>query len=228
MAQLKEHCTNADKVEKVIINDCDISVVVTPSPDERIYIRYLQKAGVSYEIQENDATLTVKKVKKWYAHLSLASLHKEQLMVFLPEQDYESILIKTTNGSINVESVFVKENVKLLTGNGNVTATLVKAGNDIIIKSRNGKIDMSSLSAQSRIVAKTANGKIAFEGCDAQRLFQCHTSNEDITGRMPLSAENYAIYSQTTNGKNNLPSEQEGPDKTMNMETSNGNIDVKF
>ncbi len=228
MAQLKEHITNADTIEKIVIDDADTNIVIAPSQDDRIYIRYVQKAGTSYQITEEDGALRIQKDKKWYAVLSAATLRTNQLMVFLPEKEYQMLQAKTTNGDIHADGVFVRENVKLLTGNGEISATLIKAGEDIVLKSRNGKIEMSSLSAESRIVAKTSNDAISFEGCDAGRLFQCHTTNGNVTGRMPESMEHYAIYSQTTNGHNNLPTEQEGPEKTIDIETGNGDIKVTF
>jgi hypothetical protein len=54
------------------------------------------------------------------------------------------------------------------------------------------------------------------------------TSNNDVKGSITGNPADYSIITGTSNGKNNLPEKTDGGEKSIYINTSNGNIYIDF
>lgn len=132
----------------------------------------------------------------------------------------------TTNGGLSANDVETKKSLSLHTTNGGTSANHCHAKEDFTLHTTNGGIAVNHCSAGCEMNIHTTNGGLAFAGLDAGAII-LRTSNSRINGSVKGPQSQWKIDSHTTNGKNSLPSRQEGQ-KPLNVHTTNGNIHVTF
>jgi P pilus assembly chaperone PapD len=108
---------------------------------------------------------------------------------------------------MNLEKVTSRQDIKAVTSNGKITAEGVSASQSLTLKTSNGGIRVSNLDSAA---------------------ISLITSNAGIKGSLPGKMADYTVKSATSNGKNNLPNERAGGEKTLNVKTSNANISLEF
>lgn len=117
----------------------------------------------------------------------------------------DSLLLKTSNSAIKTEHC-TANTINAVTANGKNTAEHITA--DVIsLTSSNGAVSLGNTTAND-ITLKT--------------------SNAHVTAILPGSIADYRIESKTVNGKSSLPSHKAKGEKSLNVTTSNGKIDVVF
>ena len=117
----------------------------------------------------------------------------------------DSLLLNTSNSAIRTEHC-TANTIDAVTSNGKNTAEHITAA-VISLTSGNGRVDLQNVSA----------GDITLK-----------TSNAAITATLPGSIADYRIESRTVNGKSSLPTHKAKGEKSLNVTTSNGKIDVVF
>lgn len=130
----------------------------------------------------------------------------------------------TTNGSITVNSV-ASDHTELHTTNGSITLNSI-ASPTINASTSNGTVHLSSIAGSSLNVS-TSNGTVDFRSISVSGTVIFHSSNGKIVGTLAGKMSDYAITSNTSNAKNNLPNGTSGEIK-LDVSTSNGRIDVHF
>ncbi|MGN1466878.1 MAG: DUF4097 family beta strand repeat-containing protein [Ruminococcus sp.] len=161
------------------------------------------------------------KVKSLSAHTSNGSID------FGFVQAGEDIKVITSNGSVNIQDTQAKGTVDIKTSNASVTLGSSSFEN-LSAKSSNGKIQLLNVKAENEIYAETSNGKIDIERISAEKSITLKTSNAGVTGTVLGTISDFTVTSHTSNGNNNLPENMPGGDKQLNVDTSNGKIDVSF
>ena len=132
----------------------------------------------------------------------------------------------TSNGGLAANTTETKKSLSLSTTNGSVSATNCSAKENFSLHTTNGGIAVNNCTAGQDMTIHTTNGGLAFAGLDAASL-TLRTSNSRINGSVKGPQDQWKIDSHTTNGRNNLPSCQDGA-KPLNVHTTNGNIHVTF
>lgn len=150
---------------------------------------------------------------------------------------------KTGNAAVTAEHITAKL-LKLTTGNGAINTAHCTA-DSLLLKTSNSAIKTEYCTA-STVNAVTANGKNIAEHITADVIsltsangavslvnttandITLKTSNAHVTAILPGSIADYRIESKTVNGKSTLPSHKAKGEKSLNVTTSNGKIDVEF
>ena len=132
----------------------------------------------------------------------------------------------TSNAKMDVENVGAKSMV-VKGSNGSIDLEKIQSKHSLSVTSSNGKIKAEKIHAPEAITLRTSNARITVEDLDTAVL-EMGTSNGRIEGKLPGRRSDYTISSGTSNGKNSLPRQQEGGSKTLAARTSNGRIEVSF
>ncbi len=134
-----------------------------------------------------------------------------------------------SNGSFMLLDCSLEGSVKLEGSNSMIDLQSVTTPNhSISIESMNGVIRLDDVTAMSTVL-RGRNGNIVISSVDTRDLF-AETRNGDIVGTLPGESYDYKIEAKATNGSSNLTGGNEPPtvDKTLHLETNNGNIQIEF
>ncbi len=138
-----------------------------------------------------------------------------------------SLTAKCTNGKISLDDIMATGDVTVSSTNGKLLLNnikLLKAGS---FTSTNGRIDATGLMADS-IEMRTTNGAITAEQTAVKTKLSMHSVNGAITGSLQGQAADFTIDSGTVNGKNNLKGLDGSGEKTLDVHTTNGRIEIIF
>ena len=139
----------------------------------------------------------------------------------------EGMSVQTSNSSIELEELDARgKEITAVTSNGKLTAEELY-GDEINLKTSNAKIEISDISARI-LEAVTSNGKIDFDGVDVSEKILFKTSNAEVSGEILVDPRDYTINSYTTNASNNLLNNIGTANKSIDINTSNGAINVSF
>ncbi len=256
-------------ISQIKIDDSNVGVNFSKSPDDKIHITYFENDKNYYEITENDdGMLNIIKVNnyKWYDYIFNINFQSISLNVSVPSSfngkidtstsnaniylkdvNTSDIVFDTSNNKVEINNSSISGRAEIKSSNGEIRLTNSTFGGDLNAKTSNssitlenisgkeifsetsnGKINLSSVKSSSNVTARTSNSRISLNNVDAAKKLECKSSNGDISGRVIGSIRDFSIYSHTSNGKSNLPSNMGGGEKVLDISTSNASIDISF
>lgn len=246
----KHYQISAEKIKNINISDSNNAIKLVKSKDNNIYVTYSENKKERYEIYQTDdgiLSFNFHSDLKWYEHICVFNFSARNMQIAIPDQQLEDITLTTSNGSISVEDISLKGDISLITSNGDVTiknietprCITVKTDNapifatslnteNLSLKTSNGSISTKDVTSQKDIEAKTSNSTINLNTISAGSEITLESSNGNISGSINDSKSTFSITSSTSNGHNNLPKSQVGTSKILDVDTSNGNIDITF
>lgn len=96
------------------------------------------------------------------------------------------------------------------------------------IRTTNENISVAALSVADDISLSNNNGDISFDKLTIGNSLRMENKNGNISGSVVGSYDDFAIFTESKKGENNLPGSKEGGTKTLNVTNNNGDIDVAF
>lgn len=138
----------------------------------------------------------------------------------------DDVSVSTSNGMVEMTNVVTEGNIDIDTSNG-MTYIIDCEASGIDVESNNGIISANNL-VSSDLIIKTSNGKIILTDIKFSSSAVLKTSNGSISGTIAGDIIDFNITSKTSNGNNNLPSNQGGGSIDLSVNTSNGKIDIEF
>lgn len=137
----------------------------------------------------------------------------------------QDIRLSTTNARVVMNDVVVRD-AAVHTTNGRIELHTVYASNGLDAGSTNGQIIAENLSTDQKLSLATTNSRVTLNGVSGKNI-DIRTSNGSVSGTVCGNKEDYTIHSVTSNAGNNLAN-REGGEKTLNIVTSNGTVNVSF
>lgn len=183
-----------------ILSD-NATVEIIPTDNTTTTIEYIGKkrknAKFDFDAKVNNETLTVKFKEKGWNFFRFDSFTKMELLVKVPEEQYDLIKIKNNNGRIKMENLVVKD-ISLETDNGNIELKNVDAVSTNV-QSNNGKIVLEQVNGE--IIGKTDNGRIMLVTKTLERPIDLSTDNGRIEITTTTEPTNAKIDAKTDNGR---------------------------
>lgn len=255
-------------VKAITINDSNTDVKVIVSADNKLHMTYYENEHAYYEISEDNNTLSVEKKNnfKWYNNLFNLKFEKTTLLLTVPSDfdgelsvktsnnsitvtdiNIEEMLLRSSNGKIEVENVKVAGLLDTNTSNSSIYISDSAISGDVVCRTSNGKIELekvecgnakadssnggitiAAVTSKGRIEAQSSNGRIEIDDIEFGTDLTLITSNNSINGEINGKLADYSVSSRTSNAKNNLPENLKSGDKNITVNTSNGAIDIEF
>lgn len=138
----------------------------------------------------------------------------------------QKLTARTTNGEINLDSVSAKA-AKLNTTNDTINLDDLNVQNTLTAKTTNGDISLGTARA-NRATLTTTNDSISFDNLDVKDSLSAATTNGSVEGTILGSKSDFNIDSHTTNGENSLRNASDNGRKSLEITTTNDDIDVEF
>lgn len=98
----------------------------------------------------------------------------------------------------------------------------------LTLSTTNGGITLSALSVTGSISLSSNGGTIAFEALEVGNALLLNVKNGDISGTIAGSYDDFSIQSEAKKGESNLPGHKESGEKTLNVSSNNGDVNIEF
>ena len=214
------------------------ALVVRPSNDMTTTVELIgphEKLALSAEVVGETLFVRLKSLRHW---LFMFNVKAVTLNVFIPTKVYQSFVMKSDNGRIDVKKLLAK-NVAANTDNGRIQLNEI-AATSLTAETDNGRITLKKI--QSDLVkTKTDNGRVEMQFVEADTIFAESDNGQielgDVDGAITGTTDNGRITLQTThlnqnidfqtdNGSILIESRNEPTNVSVHAKTSNGKIDV--
>ena len=138
----------------------------------------------------------------------------------------KSLLAKTSNSRVILESLHGRRFVSGETSNARLCASQVCSDGDLTLTTSNARVEAQQAHAAGKVTIRSSNGSLRVEDVNGAAV-SLRTSNAAISGTLPGAMRDWAIESKTSNGHNSLPKSQPG-EKPLEVQTSNAGIKLGF
>lgn len=257
-----EYTDQAFDYEGNLFNRIDLSfydnpVVIKPSTDDQIHIRFKTDQYEEITLTEDNQILSIVVTSDWWDQfrnplhwfnfgnimvnrtvtvelpsiLYHLSVRTSNGAISLDDLSLESVILRTSNGRVSIENVSIPT-VTMSSSNGKLYLKDV-VSTTVDLDTSNGEIELINVEAYS-MDAETSNGPINASGIDVED-FRVITSNGAIELSIQGIFEDYKVKTKTSNGTVKIDGSTYGNDtyhttKVPYVEaiTSNGNIQIHF
>ena len=116
--------TVSEPFQSISLTTSVSDVTFVQSEDSTCSVVSTESAKTRHTVITENGILTVKRTdtRKWYEHISIFS-KKEHITVYLPENEYASLLVKGSTGDVRLPEGLVFGNAEVLISTGSVTCS---------------------------------------------------------------------------------------------------------
>ena len=98
----------------------------------------------------------------------------------------------------------------------------------LTLSTTNEDISLPALAVTGSISISSNGGNITFGNLDVGSALTLNAKNGDISGAIVGSYDDFAIQSEIKKGESNLPDNKDGGEKTLNVSSNNGDVNIEF
>lgn len=99
---------------------------------------------------------------------------------------------------------------------------------NLTISTTNEDITLPALAVTGSISISSTEGNITFGTLDVGNALTLSAKNGDISGAVVGSYDDFVIQSEIKKGESNLPDNKDGGEKTLNVSSNNGDVNIEF
>ena len=191
-----------EKFEKISIDltTDDISFRISDDKSCKVVCREQEKTKHTVEVKDKTLEIKTTDNREWFEHISLFGFESPQTTVYLPEKDYDALVIRTDTGKVELPGDFTFASIDITGETGDVTCSASSKGATKIdlstgsIEMKNaltgalslsvstGHISMDAIKAEGEIKTTSSTGKTKLKNVTCDQL-----SSGGSTGDMVMS-----------------------------------------
>ena len=99
---------------------------------------------------------------------------------------------------------------------------------NLILSTTNEDITLSAAAVTGSMDISSNGGNIAFESLDVGNTLTLNVKNGNVSGTVVGSYDDFAIQTEIKKGESNLPDNKDGGEKTLNVSSNNGDVNITF
>ena len=186
----------SDEFDKISINVDTTEIEFAPTENETCSIVSFEAEQVKHSATVQNGTLIISTVdtRKWYDHICI-SLGSPKMTVYLPQNEYASLIIETDTGDINIPKDFAFDKIEI-DGDTSDVSCFAPVANVLDIELSTGDIIIDSITVdQIKLTATT--GEIAVNSVTAKNNIDIETDTGTITLKNVLATGTISIKSDT-------------------------------
>lgn len=186
----------SDEFDKISINVDTTEIEFVPTEDEACSIVCFEAEQVKHTATVQNGTLIISTVdtRKWYDHICI-SLDSPKMTVYLPQNEYASLIIETDTGDINIPKDFAFDKIEI-DGDTSDVSCFAPVANVLDIELSTGDIIIDSITAD-QIKLTTTTGEIAVNSVTAKNNIDIETDTGTITLKNVVATGTISIESDT-------------------------------
>ncbi len=158
----------------------------------------------------------------------------EQVHIQYSENSKEYFDISVSGGILTMASARDKDWMDYIGGKSSVKGRKILLQipdillDTLTLSTTNEDISLPALAVAGSIRMCSNGGNITFENLDVGNALYLTVKNGDISGTVIGSYDDFAIQSEVKKGKSNLPDNKDDGEKTLNVSSNNGEVNIKF
>lgn len=157
----RQQFRSTEEISEIVVTDSSTNYKIQVSDTEELLVKYSDSATQSwYNIDVTDGTLNIEKTKE------TVGVEENSVIITLPEKEYQSIAIETSNGDVAFENVSF-DKYKCYVENGDITGTLSGSEADYltVVKIENGDSNLkdNAIESDKSIEFNVKNGNVEVE-----------------------------------------------------------------
>ena len=186
----KSYSSNENEINSIIVNVEDREIEIRQSSDEQIHIEYYESEKEYYSLfvnENNELTLNLVYNKNWLDYFrTKPNINYRKIYLQVPNNLLNNIQITTTNETIKLNDISVKENVILNSNGGNLEFDNLFAGKQINLVAKNGNItgsvigDLNDFSISCNIKKGYCNLPTHKENGNKSLLVDCNNGDVNV------------------------------------------------
>ena len=98
----------------------------------------------------------------------------------------------------------------------------------LTLSTTNEDISLPALAITKSINISSSGGNITFGNLEVGSAIYLTVKNGDISGTVVGSYDDFAIQTEIKKGESNLPDNKDGGEKTLNVSSNNGDVNITF
>ena len=228
-----------DAFQNITINADVEDVVFTSSEDGSCRIECYADKKERYQVGVKEDTLVLEKEHFIHIHMGLV-LESPKITVYLPKDEYASLLVKTDTGDVEIPGNFsfdtanistdtgtidlssvIKKDLTVKTDSGSVIPCDLTADN-ITVTTQTGDVVMKNVTTAGKLSIDTDTGDVVLEACDAEEI-SIKTDTGDVTGTFLTEK---AVSAKSDTGDIDVPKNTTGG--KCEICTDTGDISIKI
>lgn len=196
-------------------------VELRPIEGDKWKVACMDKENLYHTVELIDGVLTVRQIRterQWSDFIGILNgFQNLSVIVYLPENVYESLSVHTTSGSIKVQEGLIFSNVSLQNASGSVLCNSRVSG-ALNVKNTSGSVKING-SVGGNLIVKNTSGSVKINNSVGGDLIVNNTSGSvDIFGGVNGALE-------VTNGRGGIKIKNTNPTRATVKSTS-GSIDL--
>ena len=215
VSPVEENNEFSTEINSIVINDTTSNISISKSYDsDKCYVSYPKGQKLYHIARVENGKLLIDEIdnRKWEDYISFGGIDQSNYVnIFLPEGQYESLMIYASTADIYVsdEFTFDKTHIKISTGDINYNA---KTNSELSITTSTGDITAKNISdnenSELKIKLSVSTGRIILDSAQAKSV-----TAKASTGNMTLNKINVISDGNTDSG-------------TINLKTTSGVITI--
>lgn len=170
----------SDAFDNIYVNSdtADVTFIPTESNSVKVVCKN-EKKNMKHYVSVNNGTLEIKinDERKWYDHISVFSFSEAEILVYLPEHEYDELKIESDTSDVEIPSDFKFKSIDVSLSTGD-TECRASATEFIKISASTGEIEVENVTTGAlEITAST--GDVDIDGANANSI-SVKTSTGDI------------------------------------------------
>lgn len=147
-----------ESFENISIDGLEAAVTLVPSSDGTCKVVCTENENIYDDIKVENNTLTIKRISehKWNFGFGV-SLEETKITVYLPEKEYQRLLLDNTSGRLDVPAGFAFEEAKVTNSSGKISFKADVTG-ELTVENTSGGIDVGENQVGSLKVAGSSGG----------------------------------------------------------------------
>ena len=164
----------SDEFDKISINVDTTEIEFVPTENETCNIVSFEAEKVKHSAAVQNGTLIISTVdtRKWYDHICI-SLGSPKMTVYLPQNEYASLIIETDTGDVNIPKDFVFDKIEI-DGDTSDVSCFAPVANVLDVELSTGDIIIDSITAD-QVKLTTTTGEIAVNSVTAKNNIDIET-----------------------------------------------------
>lgn len=168
----------SDSITGILVDTDTADIRFAPSEDGQWKVVCHEAEKVNHTVSVKDGILTIQVVdeRKWYDHIGIW-VGSETITIYLPEQEYASLVIRESTGDVEVPKAFRFGTIDINVSTGDVK-NFASASGAIKITASTGDIHMEDVSAAS-VELSVTTGHVTGRGLNCEGKLSVNVSTGD-------------------------------------------------
>lgn len=189
-----------DSFSNIRINAAEYDIHLLPSQSSTCKVIYPEGDYISYDISVENGTLTITPTdqREWYKNIGIywGSEIETVITVYLPEQEYADLYLKSLSGDISVPDDFAFSQAEVYSTSGEILYSAI-TGHDLTTQTTSGDLSLRNLTAGDINITSTS-GEVELSNVKASAI-TAHCTSGDVS--IQSTETKYGLLVETTSGE---------------------------